>query len=79
MEYKGNLYGKVGSSYIPLVMTTEDVDKLEQEVKHLREVVNKNCNTPDVSNSVFDCPYCGMEWDTEKQNSCKCGAYIGKH
>ena len=33
----------------------------------------------DVNNSVFDCPVCGNEWDTNKHNSCKCGAYIGKH
>ena len=39
----------------------------------------KNLNIPDVSNSVFDCPFCGSEWDADKHNSCKCGAYIGKH
>ena len=39
----------------------------------------KNLNIPDVSNSVFDCPVCGSEWDADKHNSCKCGAYIGKH
>lgn len=39
----------------------------------------KLCNIPHVSNSVFDCPFCGSEWDTDKHNSCKCGAYIGKH
>lgn len=36
-------------------------------------------NLPHVSNSVFDCPVCGSECDTDKHNSCKCGAYIGKH
>lgn len=31
MEYKGNLYGKVGAGYFPLSATTEDVEKM----KHL--------------------------------------------
>jgi hypothetical protein len=49
MEYKGKLYGKVGKSYFPLVLTTEDIDTMELELKALREEVNKNCNAPAVS------------------------------
>jgi hypothetical protein len=51
MEYKGKLYGKVGSTYFPLLNTTEDWDNLENKVNELQEVVNKNCNIPDVSKS----------------------------
>lgn len=36
MEYKGNLYGKVGKSYIPLIDTTHDIDELRML---LREAV----------------------------------------
>lgn len=31
MEYKGQLFGKVGKSYFPLIKTSEDVDKLEKQ------------------------------------------------
>ena len=24
----------------------------------------------------MECPVCGKEWNTEKYNSCKCGAFI---
>ena len=30
MEYKGNLYGKVGDIYFPLEMTADYVDRLEE-------------------------------------------------
>lgn len=40
---------------------------------------NKNSISPVVSVSVFECPVCGKDWDTDKHNSCSCGAYIGKH
>ena len=32
MNYSGKLYGKVGKTYIPLVLTSEDVDKMEREL-----------------------------------------------
>jgi hypothetical protein len=52
----------------------------DREMYHeLVESIAKLCAIPRVSNSVFDCPVCGSEWDTDKHNSCKCGAYIGKH
>lgn len=48
--------------------------------KYITHIAQKNeLVKADVSNSVFDCPVCGSEWDTDKHNSCKCGAYIGKH
>ena len=60
MEYKGKLYGKVGKSYFPLVLTTKDVDAMEQELLKLRKEVNKNCNAPDVSKSLkCDCKHSG--------------------
>lgn len=52
MEYKGKLYGKAGNTYFPLLITTEDWDNLENKVNELQEVVNKNCNIPDVNNWV---------------------------
>lgn len=30
MEYTGKLYGKIGRRHIPLTLTSEDVDRLEQ-------------------------------------------------
>lgn len=38
MEYQGKLYGKVGKSYFPLVLTTKDVDKLESENEALQQM-----------------------------------------
>lgn len=32
MEYSGKLYGKVGSTYIPLEMTTDDVENLQKQL-----------------------------------------------
>ena len=28
---------------------------------------------------INECPFCGEDWDMDKHNSCKCGAYICKH
>lgn len=42
----------------------------------------KDCPLEDFNmpnNSTFDCIYCAKEWDTDKKDTCKCGAYIGKH
>ena len=36
MEYKGKLYGKVGKHYFPLVMDSDDVDKLKTELSLLK-------------------------------------------
>lgn len=41
MEYKGNLYGKVGKSYFPLMKSADDVDKMESDNKKmLKELKN---------------------------------------
>lgn len=32
MNYTGKLYGKVGRTYIPLVMTSDDVDDMEKKL-----------------------------------------------
>jgi hypothetical protein len=37
MEYKGKLYGKSGDVYFPMVMTSDDVDKLEHDKKALAD------------------------------------------
>lgn len=31
MKYAGKLYGKIGRKYIPLKLTSDDVDTLERE------------------------------------------------
>lgn len=31
MQYSGKLYGKVGRKYIPLVLTSEEVDAMERD------------------------------------------------
>lgn len=35
MTYEGKLYGKVGKVYIPLVLTSEDVDKMQNHLEVL--------------------------------------------
>lgn len=35
MNYTGKLYGKVGRQYIPLRLTSEDVDKLEAALREI--------------------------------------------
>ena len=54
----------------------EQISELRNDVK---KHISEQLNILHVSNSVFDCPVCGGEWDIDKHNSCKCGAYIGKH
>lgn len=39
MQYTGKLFGKIGRKYIALMMTSEDVDRIESENKRLREFV----------------------------------------
>lgn len=41
MNYEGKLYGKVGRRLIPLTMTSQDVDRMEHEVRELREALEK--------------------------------------
>jgi hypothetical protein len=46
MIYEGKLYGKIGSRYIPLKMTSDDVDELKQRhteiCTRLQECVQKH-------------------------------------
>jgi len=44
MEYKGNLFGKVGKHYFPLEKTTEYVEKIEEQNKKMNEVLIKIIN-----------------------------------
>ena len=37
MEYEGKLYGKVGKSYFPLEVSTEDVDGLKNNNELLKQ------------------------------------------
>ena len=37
MEYQGNLYGKVGNNYFPLLETTEDIENYKLRIKELEE------------------------------------------
>lgn len=73
MEYSGKLYGKVGSSYIPLINTTDDFENLQKRVKDLE---NENSKLKNVNycickeeekhgeTSVMCCNECGLP--TEK-------------
>ncbi len=40
MNYTGKLYGKINRTYIPLIMTSDDVDKLERELSEARLLYN---------------------------------------
>ena len=64
MEYKGKLYGKLGHKYFDTAKTSEDWDKMEDEIKLLKEQLNtkKLCGT---------CKYFRAE-----KNYCIC---IGQH
>lgn len=35
MKYTGKLYGKMGRKYIPLILTSEDVDAMERDKARL--------------------------------------------
>ena len=35
MKYSGKLYGKVGKTYIPLILTSEEVDAMERDKERL--------------------------------------------
>lgn len=74
MEYSGKLYGKVGSSYIPLINTTEDFENLQNRVKAL-EVENKElivttsqciCSPGKKhgETSIMCCNHCGRPTET---------------
>lgn len=39
MEYKGDLYGKVGGGYFPLMATTEDVNDLKNMLIESAKVI----------------------------------------
>ena len=39
MEYAGKLYGKIGRRYIPLTLTSDDVDRLEGWKKEAMQVL----------------------------------------
>lgn len=36
MNYKGPLYGKIGRRYIPLTLTSDDVDEMSNEIRDLK-------------------------------------------
>lgn len=61
MEYKGKLYGKVGKNYIPLMETTDDVDRL-------KAIVDSISFEPNVNGSVFK-PKCGYKQFQELLNA----------
>jgi hypothetical protein len=41
MEYKGMIYAKYGNRYIPLLLSAEDVDKIESENKEFKESIEE--------------------------------------
>ena len=41
MKYIGNLFGKLGRTYIPLTMTSEEVDKMENDLKETKHLLNE--------------------------------------
>lgn len=41
MIYEGKLYGKIGSRYIPLKMTSDDVHAQAAEIAAMREAIKK--------------------------------------
>lgn len=49
MEYSGKLYGKVGQTYFPLVLTTNDVDSMQEQLKKLprEQSERQNVNIPE--------------------------------
>jgi len=41
MEYRGNLFGKVGRHYFPLEKSTDYVEKLEKQNNEMLEMLKK--------------------------------------
>lgn len=39
MNYIGNLYGKVGRKYVPLKLTSADVDQMERELEQIKAIL----------------------------------------
>jgi hypothetical protein len=46
MKCHGKLYGKFGEEYVPLIMTSEDVDRIEQERNDFLEALIAISNNP---------------------------------
>lgn len=53
MEYKGMLYGKVGKSLIPLMNTTEDVEELISQLRHVTNAL-KAVNSMGATKSIIE-------------------------
>ena len=45
MNYDGKLFGKSGRSYIPLVLTSKDVDEMQRNLVSLRESLDDYAET----------------------------------
>jgi len=48
MEYKGKLYGKVGTQMFPLEETTEDISRLKAKIKELESKLLVNIDLVDI-------------------------------
>ena len=53
MEYKGELYGKIGKHYFPLELTADNVDRLESIIIELRkDIDNKAGQIADLTSLI---------------------------
>jgi len=54
MEYHGKLYGKIGRKYIPLRMTSEEVDALKSQLDAAEENKKYGWETARESHKAYD-------------------------
>jgi hypothetical protein len=75
MNYTGKLYGKFGKTYFPLILTSEDVDRMERELAEAREQRDKlaaciiHLKERDWINddSIHSQVVCGLDADTVRE------------
>ena len=61
MIYTGKLYGRSGNGYIPLIMTSDDVDELVRERDEARAIAKEACSMLAANN--FETNYPPMPWE----------------
>ncbi|MFA5452820.1 MAG: hypothetical protein WC248_04555 [Candidatus Methanomethylophilaceae archaeon] len=83
MKYQGKLYGKVGRKYIPLALTSDDVDKLEAKSTAYDKLVDDDFVTKikELIESMPEdtewwCPNCGVTECSCDGRCTQCGCLL---
>ena len=54
MEYKGKLYGKIGRKYVPLKLTSDDCDRMQDQLHSARYMLEET--TPEKMAEITGLP-----------------------